>query len=154
MVNVYAKGGPKHSPNNTCTAVKLYLNDNLVGTSAVGYSTEFTASMEVVYKPGVLKAVCMAGEQELASTQYQTAGSVSRLELVADRSLIQHSRDDLSFVTVHAVDAHGILVLLLACVTNVSTEADVPRERLLEHQLVRHVQTRRRHLMSALVYVT
>ena len=110
MVNVYAKGGDRHSPNNTCTEVKLYLNDDLVGTSTVGYSTQFTASMEVVYKPGVLKAVCVAGGDELASTQYQTAGAVSRLKLVADRLSIRHSRDDLSYVTVTAVDAHGFLV--------------------------------------------
>lgn len=109
-VNVYAKGGRKHSPNSTCTEVKLYVNGNQVGSSPIAYSSQFTASMDVGYKPGIIKAVCVADGHELASTQYQTAGAVSRLELVADRSSIEHSRDDLAFVTVNALDANGILV--------------------------------------------
>ena len=114
MVNVYAKAckGGRQALTKQHVHESQALLDDLVDISTVRYSTQFTASMKVpvVYKPGVLKAICVAGGDELASTQYQTARALSRLKLVADRLSIQHSRDDLSYVTMIAVDARGVLV--------------------------------------------
>jgi beta-galactosidase len=49
-------------------------------------------------------------KQPIGETSYQTAGKVAQILLLPDRQKIHHSRDDLSFVSVLAVDSQGVLV--------------------------------------------
>jgi beta-galactosidase len=89
--------------------VRLFLNDKLIGESPTGRSQEFKALFAVPYSPGTLKAVGVIGDRVVAESILTTAGQPARLRLTADRTTIQADGQDLSFVTVEAVDAEGRL---------------------------------------------
>ena len=89
--------------------VKLYLNDQLVGTKQVSRETEFKAVFTVPYEPGVLKAI--ATSQSAQSTQtttiLKTAGEPARLRLTPDRTVMAADGQSLTFITVEVVDKDG-----------------------------------------------
>ena len=87
--------------------VQLFLNDKLIGEKPTGREQEFKAVFSVPYIPGTLKAVGMRGSRAVAESILATGGNASALRLTADRSVIQADGQDLSFVTVEAVDAQG-----------------------------------------------
>jgi beta-galactosidase len=118
-VNVYAKAGAIHTPDAACTEVGLSIKTTSgkvvdLGKKPVGHATQFTATYtDVDYAAGTITATCTAGTSDAAvgaSTSYTTAGTVAKLLLVADRTTIMHSRDDLAYVDVIALDAHGTIV--------------------------------------------
>ena len=92
--------------------VKLYLNDQLVGTKQVSRETEFKAVFTVPYEPGVLKAI--ATSQSAQSTQtttiLKTAGEPARLRLTPDRTVMAADGQSLTFITVEVVDKDGMPV--------------------------------------------
>ncbi len=87
--------------------VQLFLNDQLIGEQPTGRDQEFKATFSVPYTPGILKAVGIRNGRPVAENVLTTAGSASRLRLAADRSVIHADGEDLSFVTVEAVDSEG-----------------------------------------------
>jgi beta-galactosidase len=87
--------------------VQLYLNEKLIGEKATGRSEEFKAIFAVPYAPGTLKAVGLRGDRTVAESVLTTAGKPARLRLAADRTTLQAGGQDLSFVTVEALDADG-----------------------------------------------
>jgi beta-galactosidase len=118
-VNVYAKGGTLHTKDAACTEVGLSITTTAgkkidLGTKPVGHATQFTATYTGVdYKAGTITATCTAASSEDAvgaATSYTTAAAVAQLSLEVNRSSIDHSRDDLAFVNVLALDAAGTLV--------------------------------------------
>ncbi len=98
-VNVYSRS-PK---------VRLYLNDKLIGEKETG-KEDYTATFEVPYTSGVLKAVNIDKKKETASTTLRTAGKPSAIRLIADRSKIKADKNDLSYIKVEIVDKDGNLV--------------------------------------------
>jgi beta-galactosidase len=99
QVEVYS-GGEK---------ARLYLNDKLIGEMATGVEQERKAVFSVPYAPGVLKAVAVSGDREVATSVLETVVEATALKLTADRSVLQADGQDLCFVTVEAVDARGRL---------------------------------------------
>lgn len=89
--------------------VRLYLNDRLIGEKATS-ADSYTASFEVGYEPGLLKAVNVKGKKETASAELRTAGSPASVRLTADRSEIRADKNDLSYVKIEVVDAEGNVV--------------------------------------------
>ena len=89
--------------------VQLFLNDKLIGEKPTGRDQEFKAVFAVPYTPGTLKAVGIRGDRGVAESVLTTAGDPVTLRLTADRSLVHADGEDLSFVTVEAVDAEGRL---------------------------------------------
>jgi beta-galactosidase len=89
--------------------VRLYLNNKLVGEMSTTPDKERKVLFTVPYTPGMLKAVGVNGDMEVATSVLQTAGDAVGLRLMADRSVLQADGEDLSFVTVEAVDAQGRL---------------------------------------------
>ena len=87
--------------------VRLYLNDKLIGEQPTGREQEFKAVFSVPYSAGVLKAVGVRGERAVAESVLTTTGKPVGLRLIADRRVVQANGEDLSFVTVEAVDAEG-----------------------------------------------
>ena len=87
--------------------VQLFLNDKLIGEKPTGREQEFKAIFSVPYAPGTLKAVGLRGERVVTEDVLMTAGEPTRLRVTADRTVLQANGEDLSFVTVEAVDAHG-----------------------------------------------
>lgn len=95
-VNVYSRS-PK---------VKLYLNDKLIGEKETG-KENYTATFDVPYEPGTLKAVNSKGKEEFV---LKTAGEPAAIRLTADRSKIKACKNDLSFVKIELVDKNGNVV--------------------------------------------
>jgi len=86
--------------------VQLFLNDKLIGEKATGREQEFKAVFSVPYTPGTLKAVGLRGDRVIAERVLATAAEAARLRITADRTVLQADGEDLSFVTVEAVDAN------------------------------------------------
>lgn len=91
--------------------VRLFLNDKLIGEKPTGSEQEFKAVFSVPYVAGTLKAVGLRGDRVVAESVLTTAAEAARLRLTADRTVLQADGEDLSFVTVEAVDANGHLDL-------------------------------------------
>ena len=87
--------------------VQLFLNDKLIGEKPTGLDQQFKAVFPVPYTPGTIKAVGMRGGRAVAESTLTTAGNPVALRLTADRTRFQADGEDLSFVTVEAVDAKG-----------------------------------------------
>jgi beta-galactosidase len=87
--------------------VRLFLNDKLIGEKPTGREQEFKAVFSVPYAPGMLKAVGVRGDRVVAESVLMTAGAAAKLRVTADRTELQADGEDLSFVTVEAVDANG-----------------------------------------------
>ncbi len=92
-VNVYS-----HSP-----LVRLELNGKIIGEKQIPDSS-ITAKFEVPYEAGELKAIAVENGKEVGSVILKTANAPKTILLKADRSTIQASRNDLSYVTVEVVD--------------------------------------------------
>jgi beta-galactosidase len=82
--------------------VKLYLNDQLIGTKQVSRDTEFKAVFTVPYKAGILRA-----EAGGKSVTLKTAGEPARLRLIPDRTVMAADGQSVTFVTIEVVDKQG-----------------------------------------------
>jgi beta-galactosidase len=82
--------------------VKLYLNNQLIGTKKVSRETEFKAVFTVNYKPGTLRA-----EASGQSVTLSTAGEPAKLRLTSDRTVMSADGQSLTFITVEVVDKDG-----------------------------------------------
>ena len=82
--------------------VKLYLDDQLIGTKQVSRDTEFKAVFSVPYKAGTLRAEA-GGE----SVILKTAGEPARLRLTPDHTTMTADGQSLTFITVEVVDKQG-----------------------------------------------
>jgi beta-galactosidase len=87
--------------------VQLFLNDKLIGEKPAGREQEFKAVFSVPYAPGTLKAVGLRGDRAVAESVLTTAGTAAKLRVTADRTVLRADGEDLSFITVEAVDADG-----------------------------------------------
>jgi beta-galactosidase len=90
-------------------AVHLYLDGKLIGEKPTTRAERFKAKFSVPYAPGVLKAVALQGGKAIAETVLHTAGEPAQVRLTADRTSLRADGQDLSFITVEAVDANGEL---------------------------------------------
>ena len=93
-----------------CDAVRLELNGRVLGEKPVSGDTKLTATFEVPYAPGELRAYGLIKGKVVAQTALKSAGAPKRLKLTADRADIRADRNDLSYVAVEVVDAGGRLV--------------------------------------------
>lgn len=95
QVNVYSRD----------PEVKLYLNNKLVGTQATDRET-YTATFTVPYAPGVLTA---KGKGK-STVSLQTTGEPAAIRLLADRTTLDTSGEDLSYIKIEIVDKEGRVV--------------------------------------------
>jgi len=93
---------------SSCEKVELFLNNKSLGVKKTDRSTEFTASWEVPYQAGVLKAIGYRGKKQVNLTELQTAGEVSKINLTADRNEIKADGQDLCYITVELTDINNI----------------------------------------------
>jgi beta-galactosidase len=87
--------------------VRLYLGDRLIGVKPTTRAERFQANFSVSYAPGVLRAVALQSGKAIAEAVVRTVAEPVRVRLTADRTSIHADGQDLSFVTVEAVDATG-----------------------------------------------
>ena len=90
--------------------VRLELNGETVGVKPVSPETKLTASFEVPYVPGELKAVALSEGKIIETKVLRTAGKPTSLRLSPDRKEIRASRNDLSYITLEIVDERGDIV--------------------------------------------
>jgi beta-galactosidase len=85
--------------------VRLFLNDKLVGEARTSRDQQFRAFFTVPYAPGVLRAEGVRGDRAVAKAILTTASQPISLRLTPDRKGIRSDGQDLSFITVEALDA-------------------------------------------------
>ncbi|PSN68091.1 glycoside hydrolase family 2 sugar binding protein, partial [Corynespora cassiicola Philippines] len=87
---------------------ELFVNGESQGRKKKGeYEYRFRWD-DVVYQPGELHVVTYKnGGAEWANSTMRTAGKATQLEIKADRTTINADEEDLSFVSVKALDADG-----------------------------------------------
>jgi beta-galactosidase len=100
QVSVYTKG----------TAVKLLLNGREIGYKEVSPETKLTATFDVPYEPGELKALAFKNDREIAVKVLRTTGVPAGIRLITDRKNIKADRNDLSFITIEIIDEFGQVV--------------------------------------------
>lgn len=84
--------------------VRLFLNDKLIGEKPTGRAQAFKDDFDVSFEHGTLKAEGLRAGKVVADSTLETVGHPFRLELIAERSVLSADGQDLSFVTVEAVD--------------------------------------------------
>lgn len=87
--------------------VRLYLNDALIAEKPTTIDQKFMAAFEVPYAAGVLRTAGVLAGKEVENNILRTAGPVAGLRLTADRTEIAADGQDISFITVEAVDENG-----------------------------------------------
>ena len=100
-VRVFARG---------CESARLTLDGTALATAP--FHANLTAMFTVPYAPGKLEVLCINGTAVIPgiAAQLVSAGAPSTLTLTADRAAIHHDANDLCYVTVAVVDAHGVRV--------------------------------------------
>jgi beta-galactosidase len=86
------------------------LDGKEVGSKTLTEKDELTADFSVAYAPGELKAVAYQGGNEIGNISFTTAGKAHKLVLTPDRTKLNASRDDLSYVMAQVVDEEGRLL--------------------------------------------
>lgn len=90
--------------------VRLELNGKVIGTKPVSAETKLTATFEVPYEAGELKAIALQEGKEMETKILKTTGKPAKIRLTADRSEIKANRNDLAYITVEVTDDAGNLV--------------------------------------------
>lgn len=90
-------------------AVRLYLDEQLIGEQPTTRAQQFRASFMVPYAAGTLRAVGIDGGQEAEHFELETAGNARAIRLDADRNQLDADGQDLLFVAVGIVDERGNL---------------------------------------------
>ena len=88
-------------------AVRLERDGKPFGEKPINRAGRFTASFRVPYAPGVLRAVALEGGKAIAEAILRTVGEPVQVRLTADRTSLRADGQDLSFITVEALDAKG-----------------------------------------------
>ncbi len=99
-INVYSRS----------ESVKLFLNDKFLAEKTIPDTSNLTASFEIPYQMGTLKAIGISNGKETESKLLTTSGEMKTIRLIADRLKIKANRSDLAYITVEAVDEKGNLV--------------------------------------------
>jgi beta-galactosidase len=89
--------------------VRLELNGKGIEQKSVSPET-LTATFDIIYQPGTLRAIAIKNGKAVDSVLLRTAGKPAQIRLVADRSRIKASRNDLAYVTAEILDVNGQLV--------------------------------------------
>jgi beta-galactosidase len=94
---------------NHADEVELYLNGKSLGVRKKT-GDDLHVMWRVPFAPGTLKAVSRKDGKVVLTREIHTAGAPAKIELVADRKLINADGKDLSFITVKILDKDGNVV--------------------------------------------
>ena len=92
---------------SSCEEAELTLNGTPLGRKRTDRGARFTATWDVPYQPGELKAIGYRGGTQVGSAALRTAQEVSQIAVAADRDRITADGQDLSYVTVELRDGRG-----------------------------------------------
>ncbi|MCS3799596.1 beta-galactosidase GalB [Niastella sp. OAS944] len=88
---------------------ELFLNNRSLGRKKKGPYEYRLRWDSVIYEPGTLRVVTFKNGKSWAADTVKTAGAAAKLQLKADRSVINANGEDLSFITLRITDANGNL---------------------------------------------
>lgn len=93
-------------------SVRLYLNGNLLAEKKTEEDRirKYSAVFKVKYQQGELKAVGVDGGAEQESIILATTGSPVEIRLIADRTELKNTKNDLSYVQIELIDKQGNIV--------------------------------------------
>jgi len=94
---------------NHADEVELYLNGKSLGIRKKN-GDDLHVMWRVKYVPGTLKAVSRKDGKVVLTQEIHTAGAPAKIELIADRKVINADGKDLSFITVKILDKDGNVV--------------------------------------------
>jgi len=94
---------------SACDKVELFLNGQSLGVQPTTCAEKLTATFEVPYQPGELKAVGYIGDRKAAEYVLKTTGAPAGILLTPDRSVIPAELGSLSYVTIKVVDSEGCM---------------------------------------------
>jgi len=93
---------------SNCDEVELFVNDKSMGRKQM-IKNGFL-SWNVVYHPGILKAVGYKNNIKLLTEKIATTGEPARINLTADRNRIKSDNKDVSILRVELLDKQGRIV--------------------------------------------
>lgn len=85
--------------------VELFLNDKSLGRKPAGRENHFTASYEVPYEPGTLKAVAYQKDRKLGEYELSTAKSVTKLKLCR----VTENERNIAYIKIWLADDNGTI---------------------------------------------
>lgn len=85
--------------------VELFLNDKSLGRKPAGRENHFTASYEVPYEPGTLKAVAYQKDRKLGEYELSTAKSVTKLKVCR----VTENERNIAYIKIWLVDDNGTI---------------------------------------------
>jgi beta-galactosidase len=94
---------------NNADEVELFLNGRSLGAKRKT-GDDLHVWWRILYEPGTVTAVSKKAGKTVLTRGIHTAGKAAKIELIADRKIINADGKDLSFVTVRITDANGNLV--------------------------------------------
>ena len=94
---------------NHADEVELYLNGKSLGIKKKK-GDDLHVMWRVPYQPGTLKAISRKDGKVVLTQEIHTAGAPAKIELIADRKVINADGKDLSFITVKILDKDGNVV--------------------------------------------
>ncbi|WP_158796457.1 beta-galactosidase GalB [Pedobacter sp. L105] len=94
---------------NNADEVELYVNGKSVGIKKKT-GDDLHVMWRLKFEPGTLKAVSRKNGKIVLTREIHTAGKPAKIELLADRGIINADGKDLSFITVKILDKYGNLV--------------------------------------------
>ena len=90
-----------------CDEVELFLNGKSLGVKKKN-ANDSPVDFTVTYAKGTIKAIGRNNSKDVTSEELKTAGEPAKIVLSADKSKIENSWDDLSYITATVVDANGV----------------------------------------------
>jgi beta-galactosidase len=91
-------------------SVRLVLNGKTIGVQSASARTKLTATFNINYEPGELKAIGLKNGRAVDSVILKTAGKPVGIRLVADRMNIHADPNDLAYVMAEVIDVNGQVV--------------------------------------------
>lgn len=88
---------------------ELFLNNKSLGKKKKSQYEYRLRWDSVIYEPGTLRVVTYKNGKTWAADTVKTAGAAAKLQLKADRNVINPNGEDLSFITLRVTDAIGNL---------------------------------------------
>ena len=84
--------------------VELFLNDKSLGRKKVGENGEYTATYELAYEAGVLRAVAYEDDRIVAEDLLTTAEAPTKVKMELSDKSLRAGGEDLCFVTIDLMD--------------------------------------------------
>ena len=90
--------------------VELLFNGESIGRKPAGKANRFHTQFELCYQPGTLTAISYTNGKKVSQISYETAGTVAKIRLTAEKQKLTSDGNELSYVIVELVDEQGCVV--------------------------------------------